>query len=81
MRGFPIHRHANPGATARMIEEDEFLHRRRIQFAISAEFERHFRESIRLARGIDAEGIGLHFRDAGDGVVDWGDEEGDRREN
>jgi hypothetical protein len=36
MRGFPIHRHPNPGAATGVIEEDEFFHGRRVEFAILA---------------------------------------------
>ena len=61
VRRFPIHRHANPGATAWMIEKDEFLERRRIELAISAEFQRRFRHAVRFARGVDSESVRFSF--------------------
>ena len=38
VRGFPIHRHPDPGAAAGVIEENEFLERTWIEFAIRGEF-------------------------------------------
>ena len=58
-----------------MVEEDEFFERRGIEFAVGAEFERDLRHSRRFARGVNPERVGFHFRDAGDGVVDRGQEE------
>src|SRR5881392_2911186 len=61
MRGFPIHRHLNPGAAAGVIEENECFERTWIEFAIGAEFQRDLRLAIRFARRIDAELVGFAF--------------------
>src|SRR2546423_6376 len=71
MRGFPIHRHPNPGAAARMIEENEFFDRTWIELAIGAEFQRHLRHPVRLARRVDTESIRFAFRHANGGIPDW----------
>src|SRR6266481_9244397 len=68
---FPIHCHADAGAAAGVIEKDEFLQRRRIELAISAEFERCFRHAIRLARSVDSESIRFSFRHAYHGIKKW----------
>ena len=39
LRGFPIHGHANPGATAWMIEKDKFFDWSRIKLSILTKFE------------------------------------------
>src|SRR6266540_3316255 len=64
MRRFPIHGHTDSGAAGGMIEKDEFLKWRRIEFAISAEFERHLCHAIRLARCVDSESVCFSFGDA-----------------
>ena len=51
-----------------MVEKDEFLERRRIELAISSEFESYLRHAVRFARRIDPESICFSFRHAYDGV-------------
>ena len=80
MRRFPIHGHANSCATAGMIEKDKFLQRRRIEFAISAEFERHFRHAIRFPGSIDSKSVCFAFCDAYDRVEKRGGDENQRAE-
>src|SRR5439155_10738392 len=60
-----------PSAAAGVIKKNEFLQRRRIELAISAEFERHLCHAIRLARGVDSESICFSFRHADDSVEKW----------
>ena len=59
-----------------MIEKDEFLQRRRIEFAIGAKFERHFRHPIRLPRGVDAESVRFALGDADNAVVKGREQKG-----
>src|SRR5207248_8295132 len=59
IRRFPIHRHPNPGTAAWMVEEDEFLERRRIEFAISAQLQRDFGHAIRFSSGVDSKSVGF----------------------
>ena len=59
---FPIHRHPDAGAATRVIEENKFFERTRIEFAVGAEFQGDLRESIGLTGGVDPEGIGLALR-------------------
>ena len=54
-----------------MIEKDEFLQRRRIELAISAEFERHFRHAIWLARSVNSESIRFSFRHTYHCIKKW----------
>src|SRR5438093_3453121 len=54
-----------------MIENDEFLQRRRIELAISAEFERCFRHAVRLARSVNSESIRFSFCHAYYRVEKW----------
>src|SRR6266481_6290118 len=68
MRCFPIHGHADTRAAAGMIEKVEFLERRRIEFAVSTEFERHLCHAIGLARSVDSESICFAFCDAYDRI-------------
>ena len=51
-----------------MIEKDEFFQRRRIEFAISAKFERDFRHAVRFPGSVDSKGVGFSFCDAYDRV-------------
>jgi hypothetical protein len=81
MGGFPIHRHADAGAAARVIEEDYFFERTRIELPVLAELERDHRKRIRFARGIHAEGVGLPFMDAHGRVDGRGKEKEDRRKD
>ena len=59
-----------PEAEPEDLEEDEFLERRGIKFAIRAEFQRNFGHSVRLARSVDPELIGFAFGDAHRAVED-----------
>ena len=81
IRRLPIHRHPDPGASAWVIEENEFFHRTGIELAISAQLERHLSESIGFARSVDAEGIGLPFRHSHRRVAQRGDEKKEGRKN
>ena len=63
-----------------MIEKDEFLEWRRIEFAISAELERHFGHTIGFACCVDSERVGFAFCDAYHGVVKRRREENQRAE-
>ena len=49
MLRLPPHSRINTRSAARMIEENKFFERRWIEFAISAEFQRHFGRAIRFA--------------------------------
>ena len=71
MRGLPIHGHADTGAPAGMIEKDEFLERRRIEFAISAQLQRDFGHAIRFPSGVDSKSVGFPLGDAHDSVQKW----------
>src|SRR5439155_13745476 len=68
---FPIHRHPNPGAATWVIEEDEFLERCRIEFAISAQLKCDFGHATRLSSGVDSKSVGFPLGDTHDGVQKW----------
>src|SRR5438309_3478026 len=61
--GLPAHRGADARAAARMIVEEEFLERRRLQLAILGELQRDLREAVRLGRGVEAVQVRLVFLD------------------
>src|SRR5437588_8824462 len=70
MRRLPIHRHTNAGPAARVIEENKFFHRRRVQLAIGAELERNLRHTVRFPRSIEPEDVGLGFRHPGHSITE-----------
>ncbi len=49
LSGFPIHGHADAGASAGVIEEHEFFERAGIELAISSQFESDLRHAVGLA--------------------------------
>ena len=51
-----------------MIVKDEFLERRRIEFAIGAEFKRHLCHPIGLTRGVDPKSVRFTLGNAHHGV-------------
>src|SRR5438874_3756180 len=55
-----------------MIEEDEFLERRRIEFAVSAQLKCDFGHAIRLSSGVDSKSVGFPLGHTHDGVQKWG---------
>src|SRR2546423_10509139 len=81
MGRFPIHRHPDPGATAGMIEEDEFFQRRRIELAVFTQFKRYLRECVRFARRIDTKSVRFAFVNTDGGVDDGRKEKEHRRED
>ena len=64
-----------------MIEEDEFLDRSRIEFAINAEFERDFRHAIGFASGVDSESVRLAFRHPRHRVAERGQDKKERAQD
>ncbi len=57
--GFEAHGAVDARAAARMIEQDELFDQAGIELPVFAEFQRDGREAIGLARGVQAEDIGL----------------------
>src|SRR4051794_18593695 len=64
-----------------MIEENEFLERTRVKFAVFAKFQGDLCHAVWLTRGVDAEGVGLPFRYSNGGVDHWGKKKEHGRED
>src|SRR5438105_14751860 len=60
-----------------MIEENEFLERTWIEFAVAAELQRDLCHAVRFARSVDAKGVGFALGHADRGVLDWCQEKKD----
>src|SRR5579859_468765 len=71
MLGLPAHRFPDACATRRMVVEDGFLPRPRIEFAVGAELEHDCRKCIGFAHGVQPEHISLDFCAARDPVAGW----------
>src|SRR3569833_1364545 len=56
---FPLHRLQDARAPRRMVVEDGFLQIARLQLAIAGQFQHHGGEGVGLARGVEAEQVGL----------------------
>src|SRR5213080_266471 len=54
-----------------MVEKDEFLQRRRIEFAISAQLQRDFGHAIRFPSGVDSKSVSFSLGNAHDSVQKW----------
>src|SRR2546423_15002097 len=75
MRSLTNHRHPEQIASARMIEKYELFDGARIELAIFAELQRDLRHPVRLARRIDAKGVGFSFGHPHSGIDHGGQEE------
>src|SRR5262249_41771963 len=64
-----------------MIVKDEFLERRRVEFAIGAEFKRHLCHPVGFTRGVESKSVCFTFGDTHHGVEKRRGEKEQRAEN